>query len=360
MNMGKSGIQHLEYLQPLFESSGAPQFSQTEGESVNDRAGMETLDAYSRAVVSASETVTPSVVKIDVRKARDDGGRNKRPEPDGGSGSGMIFTPDGLILTNSHVIHGSKHIEVTLLDGRQYQAYAIADDRSTDIGLIRIDAPDLSVARFGDSQGLRVGQLVIAVGNPFGFQCTVTAGVISALGRSLRSQSGQLMDNIIQTDAALNPGNSGGPLVNARGEVVGVNTATILSAQGLCFAVAINTAKLVIVELLKEGKVRRSYLGIGGQTVPLHRRVIRYYNLDIESGVFVTSVSKGSPASHSGILEGDMIIDFNRNAITGIDGLQKFLSAELVGKKCTITILRRYTNKIELEIIPQEKDENSK
>jgi Trypsin-like serine proteases, typically periplasmic, contain C-terminal PDZ domain len=321
MKHEKPGLDYTEYLQPLFNSPGGPVPSRAQSDGVNDRADTAALDAYSIAVVSASEMVTPSVVKIDVRKTGDGGG-NKRVGQDGGSGSGMIFTPDGLILTNSHVIHGARHIDVTLLDGRQYQAYAIGDDPPTDVGLIRIDAPDLNLIDFGDSQGLRVGQLVIAVGNPFGFQCTVTAGVISALGRTLRSQSGQLMDNIIQTDAALNPGNSGGPLVNARGEVVGVNTATILPAQGICFALAINTAKLVIMELLKEGKVRRSYLGIGGQTVPLHRRIVRYYNLDIESGVFVTSVMKDSPASRSGISEGDMLIEFNGNPITGIDSLQ--------------------------------------
>ncbi|MGB7566768.1 MAG: trypsin-like peptidase domain-containing protein [Chitinivibrionales bacterium] len=358
MIKGKRGLDYVEYIRPLFVSPGGPASLQREGVGAEDRADANALDAYSKAVVSASEMVTPSVVKIDVRKTGDDGG-NKRGGQDAGSGSGMIFTPDGLILTNSHVIHGARHIEVTLLDGRQYKAYAIGDDPSTDVGLIRIEAPDLSMVRFGDSQGLRVGQLVIAVGNPFGFQCTVTAGVISALGRTLRSQSGQLMDNIIQTDAALNPGNSGGPLVNARGEVVGVNTATILPAQGICFALAVNTAKLVIVELLKDGKVRRSYLGIGGQTVPLHRRIVRYYDLNIENGVFVTSVAKDSPASHSGILEGDMLIEFNGNPITGIDSLQKYLSAELVGKKCTITILRRYTEKIELEILPQEKVESA-
>jgi S1-C subfamily serine protease len=191
-------------------------------------------------------------------------------------------------------------------------------------------------------------------GNPFGFQCSVTAGVVSALGRSLRSQSGRLIDNIIQTDAALNPGNSGGPLVNSRGEVVGVNTAVILPAQGLCFALAINTSKLVIMQLLTEGKVRRAWLGIAGQTVPLHRRVIRYYNLNLENAVFVSHVEQGSPAEKSGVKDGDMLIEFNGKLIPGIDTLQGILTGECVGKRCSMVILRRFTERISLEIVPEE------
>jgi S1-C subfamily serine protease len=313
------------------------------------------LDAYSRSVIEASDRVMPSVVRIDVNK------NNNGPEAggmdrEGGSGSGMIFTPDGMVLTNSHVVHHGKHIEVALLDGRKYRANIIGDDPATDIAVIRIDAPDVSTVRFGDSQKLRVGQLVIAIGNPFGFQCTVTAGVVSALGRSLRSQSGRLMDNIIQTDAALNPGNSGGPLVNMQGEVVGVNTATILPAQGICFALGVNTAKLVVVELLKEGKVRRSYLGVAGQTVPLHRRVARYYNLNMDNGVFVTNVMKDTPAEKAGVLEGDMIVEFNGSLVTGIDDLQKHLVLDIVGKKCPLVVLRHFTEKVTLEVTPVESE----
>ncbi len=316
----------------------------------------DVLDAYSKAVIQAAELVTPAVVRIDVKKNGSNSGMSDGAGVDGGSGSGMIFTSDGMILTNSHVIHEGRHIDVTLLDGRKYRAQVIGDDAATDIGVIRIVAPDLAMVKFGDSKQLRVGQLVVAIGNPFGFQCTVTAGVVSALGRSLRSQSGRLMDNIIQTDAALNPGNSGGPLVNALGEVVGVNTATILPAQGLCFAVAANTARLVVMELLKEGKVRRSYLGIAGQTAPLHRRVVRFYNLDVENGVFVTNVVPGSPAEKAGVMNGDMVIEFEGAAIDGIDDLQKHLVFENVGKKSSIVVLRNFTEKVTLAVTPVESE----
>ncbi len=321
---------------------------------MEEKIGTVALDAYSQVVIDASERVMPSVVRIDVHNAGGDPKGGPGIDREGGSGSGMIFTPDGLILTNSHVIHNAGHIEAALLDGRKYRASIIGDDPATDMAVIRIDAPDVSIVQFGDSQRLRVGELVVAIGNPFGFQCTVTAGVVSALGRSLRSQSGRLMDNIIQTDAALNPGNSGGPLVNARGEVVGVNTAIILPAQGICFAVGINTAKLVVVDLLKEGKVRRSYLGIAGQTVPLHRRVARYYGFDLDKGVFVTSVIKDSPAEKAGVLEGDMVVEFNGRLITGIDDLQKHLVIDIAGKKCSLVVLRHFTEKVAIEVTPVE------
>ena len=310
------------------------------------------LDAYSRAVVGAVEKVGPSVVKIDVRQEAAKTRHRPGQEP-GGSGSGFIFTPDGFILTNSHVVQNASQIEVTLSDGWLLQARLIGDDPGTDLAVIHIDAPDLVPAVLGDSQAIKVGQLVIAVGNPYGFQCTVTAGVVSALGRSLRSYTGRLLDNVIQTDAALNPGNSGGPLVNSQGEVIGVNTAMIFPAQGLCFATEINTAKIIAAQLIKEGRVRRSYIGIAGQTVQLHRRIVRFYNLSAEKGVLIAGVEEKSAAERAGLRAGDIIIAFNDQLISGIDNLQSLLTEELIGRKSTITIVR-HTEKMTVAIVPDE------
>ncbi len=307
------------------------------------------LDAYSNAVVNSAETVSPSVVKIDVRKR--DAQRNGRES--GGSGSGFIITPDGFALTNSHVVHGADRIEVTLADGRRPEARVVGSDPETDLAVIRIYAPDLRPVQLGDSNQLRVGQLAIAIGNPYGFQYTVTAGVVSALGRSFRAASGRLMDNIIQTDAALNPGNSGGPLVNSRGEVIGVNTAVILPAQGLCFAIAINTAKYIAAWLIKDGVIRRSFIGVGGQTANIHRRLVRFYNLPNETGMLVIGVEPGSPAALAGLREGDMIVEYGGQAITGIDDLHKMLTGEQVGVRSAIAVLRG-TEKLQLEIVPLE------
>src|ERR1044072_3597437 len=252
------------------------------------------LDAYSRTVVIAVARGSPAVVKIDV-KQRINIQRGARELS--GNGSGFIITPDGFILTNSHVVHAANSITVNLPDGREYPAQVTGDDPDTDLALIRIAAPQLTHVRLADSENLRVGQIVIAIGNPLGFQASVTAGVISALGRSMHAQSGRLIDNIIQTDAALNPGNSGGPLVNSAGEVVGVNTAMIRPAQGICFAIASNTAKFVAGWLIRDGKIRRSYIGVAGQNVPIHRRIVRFYNLSLETGVLIVSVEKNSPAA---------------------------------------------------------------
>ena len=308
------------------------------------------LDAYSRAVVSAAEKISPSVVKIDVTQ-RVSSRRGER-EAHGG-GSGFIFTPDGLILTNSHVVHGATRIEVSLNDGRQFVASTVGDDPATDLAVIRIDGPGFVAVPLGDSQQLRVGQLVIAIGNPFGFQYTVTAGVVSALGRSLRSQSGRLIDDVVQTDAALNPGNSGGPLVTSGGSVVGVNTATIMMAQGLCFAIGINTAKFVASRLLRDGRIRRSYIGVVAQTVPLHRRLVRFHDLALETGVVVLSVESNSPAQKAGVREGDVIIGLAGKAVAGIDDLHRLLSDLPAAVRTELAILRR-TEKLSIWLTPEE------
>jgi S1-C subfamily serine protease len=313
------------------------------------------LDAYSQAVIHAAEKVSPSVVNIDVQYHLK-GPRQaypNLPQEVRGNGSGFIFTPDGFILTNSHVVHHAEKIDVTLSDGRRFQADLIGDDPDTDLAVVRINGTNLMPAQLGDSQSLRVGQLVIAIGNPYGFQATVTAGVISALGRSLRSQSGRLIDNVIQTDAALNPGNSGGPLVTSRGNVIGVNTAVILPAQGICFAVAVNTAVFVAARLIRDGKIRRGYIGVGGQNVPLPRRVVRYYNLKAPAGILVISVEKNSPAQRAGLFEGDIIVGYGNQPVSGIDDLHRILTENQVGVKSPLTLIRK-AEKIVLDIIPEE------
>jgi S1-C subfamily serine protease len=314
------------------------------------------LDAYSRAVTGAVGIASPSVVNIEVHQSA---GRTRSGEPRErrGGGSGFVFTPDGLILTNSHVVHDARRIEVTFTDGRRMPATAIGDDPASDLAVVRIDnarldEPGLTAAALGDSQQLRVGQLVVAIGNPYGFQSTVTAGVVSALGRSLRSYSGRLIDDVIQTDAALNPGNSGGPLVDSAGRVVGVNTATIMPAQGICFAIGINTAKFVASRLLRDGRIRRSYIGVSAQTVPIHRRIVRFYDLAKESGALVLSVEEKSPAQH-GVREGDVIIALEGHPVAGVDDLHRLLTDVRVGASCTLTVLR-HTEKLELKIVPEE------
>src|ERR1043166_3649286 len=311
----------------------------------------ELLDAYSNAVVAASDKVSPSVVKIEIR--RGDKAAGGRRQEFGGSGSGFIFTPDGFVLTNSHVVHGASRIAVALSDGRRADARLIGSDPDSDLAVVRVDAPGLTPVALGDSQAIRVGQLAIAIGNPYGFQCTVTAGVVSALGRSLRSNSGRLIDNVIQTDAALNPGNSGGPLVNSRGEVIGVNTAIILPAQGICFAIAVNTAKFVAGRLIRDGKIRRGYIGVAGQNVPIHRRIVRFYGLPLETAVLVVSVEKNSPAERAGAREGDLIVAFDDQPIGSVHHLHKTLVGEQIGVSANLTVIR-HTEKLELPILPAE------
>ena len=314
-------------------------------------ADAELLDAYSRAVTSAAERVVPAVVHITVTaKIRRAGTDFERLA---GTGSGFVFTPDGLILTNSHVVHGAGRIEVQISDGRRLPAVLIGDDPGTDVAVVRVDSTGLPFVTLGNSKLLKVGQLVIAIGSPFGFQHTVTAGVVSALGRSLHSRSGRLISDVLQTDAALNPGNSGGPLVNSRGEVVGVNTATILPAQGICFAIGINTAQFVAAKLIRDGRIRRAYAGVVGQTAPLPRKLRQFHGLQQEAGILVQSVETDSPAQRAGVRPGDLLVNFAGGALTGIDDLQRELSDERIGRTAKLIILRG-VERIEATITPDE------
>ena len=288
------------------------------------------MDAYSDAVSSAVAASHPAVVHIEVRG-------NNAP---GGSGSGFFISPDGYILTNSHVVHGSQELKVFLADGRKIAAVLIGDDPETDLAVIRISADELSYLKLADSDTVRPGQIAIAIGSPMGFQQTVTAGIVSGLGRSLRSASGRLIDNVLQTDAALNPGNSGGPLVNTRGEVIGVNTAIIRPAQGICFAIASNTARWVVGLLIKDGRIRRSFIGVAGQTVPLIRKIARHHHLTQETAVLVASLEPQSPAARAGLLEGDILVAFDGTPTPAIDALHKQLTGDRVGERAIVTFLR--------------------
>ena len=306
-------------------------------------------DAYSHAVMTAVERVSPSVALIEVEAPTPPGRRGSGH----GSGSGFVFTPDGLVLTNSHVVSGATRIHATLPDGQRFRADLIGDDPETDLAVIRIEGPDLPAATLGDSENLRPGQLVIAIGNPYGFQYTVTAGVVSALGRSLRSRSGHLMDGIIQTDAALNPGNSGGPLVNARGEVIGVNTAVILPAQGLCFAIPIKTARRVAGLLIKDGRVRRAWLGMGGQNVPLPKRVAAALRLAAPRGVMVVTVEPGSPAARAGLAVRDIVVALDDQPIGSVDDLHRELGEHRIGTRVRLAVVREF-EKLAIEVEPEE------
>src|SRR5262245_31844677 len=300
----------------------------------------ELFDAYSTAVMSAVDRIGPSVVKIDVDLPKTRGGRGRSREAQG-SGSGFVFAPDGLVLTNSHVVSGASSIRVTLPDGRELIADLIGDDPHTDLAVLRVSASDVIAAPFGDSSLLKPGQLVIAIGNPLGFQHTVTAGVVSALGRSLRARTVRLMENLIQTDAALNPGNSGGPLVTSAAKVVGVNTAVILGGQGIAFAVPINTARYVVSSLLRDGRVRRSHLGVAGHNTPIGRMLVREHKLPVAQGVRITEVSTGTPADEAGLQAGDVIVDFASEPVSSIDDLHRLLTEDRIGQLLPLRILRR-------------------
>jgi S1-C subfamily serine protease len=315
----------------------------------NTSQDSDLLDSYSRTVTGVVDQVGPAVVNIRVRHVQ--GAR--RGGESGGTGSGFVIAPDGYVLTNSHVVHGADQMEVATVDGRVFSAELVGDDPETDLAVIRVNAPQLVHARLGDSKALRVGQIAIAIGSPFGFHHTVTAGVVSALGRSMRSQSGRLIDNVIQTDAALNPGNSGGPLLNSRGEIIGVNTAIILPAQGICFAIGSSTAEFVAAWLIKEGRIRRSWIGVAGQNVPIHARVVRFHRLAVDHGILVTGIEPGSPASRSSLREGDVIVAFKGEAVSGIDGLHRHLVASAIGVASELTVIR-HTEKLSVTVTPEE------
>ena len=288
------------------------------------------IDAYSDAVTGAVAAAHPAVVHIEV----------KGDNTPGGSGSGFFISPDGYILTNSHVVHGAKDLRVFLADGRKLSATLVGDDPETDLAVLRVGADELAYLQLADSDAVRPGQIAIAIGSPMGFQQTVTAGIVSGLGRSLRGASGRLIDNVIQTDAALNPGNSGGPLVDTRSEVIGVNTAIIRPAQGICFAIASNTARWVVAWLIKDGRIRRSFIGLAGQNVPLIRKVARYHQLTQETGVLVVGIDPASPADRAGLLEGDIVVALDGLPTTAVDALHKLLTADRIGERAIITFLR--------------------
>jgi S1-C subfamily serine protease len=327
-----SNINTIEQLQP---DSDVPASSGT--------TDLAAFDAYSRAVMGAVDKVGPAVLHLQIEA-------QKGP---GGSGSGVVFTPDGYVLTNSHVIAGAKRITATFADGHALTASIVGDDPDTDLAVLRLNGEAPAWARLGSSRDLRVGQLVVAIGNPFGFQATVTAGVVSALGRSLRSRSGRLIDSVIQTDAALNPGNSGGPLVNSAGDIIGINTAIIAMAQGICFSISVDTVEFVAARLIREGRVRRCYIGVAGQNVPLSRRSVRFHDLARESGVLVQSLSPDGAAQAGGLQMGDIIVEFDGTAIGDIDALHRLLTEERVGRALAMTVLRR-GEKLKLTVEPRE------
>ncbi len=324
--------------------------------SATEHGEQEALDAYSRAVVDVVDKVGPAVANIAVGRPQPLRGRRQaRPDADplNGSGSGVLFAPDGYILTNSHVVHGASRLEAVLTDGSRHPADLVGDDPATDLAVIRVNASGLPYAPFGDSDALRVGQLVIAIGNPFGFQSTVSTGVVSALGRSMRSQEGRLIDNIVQHTSPLNPGNSGGPLADWKGRTVGINTAIIMMAQGIGFAIPANTAQWIVSQLLTRGKVRRGYLGIGGGQRPLDRRLVRFHALAVDQAVEVHAVEPDGPATRAGLRPGDLIVGIEDRPVRTVDDLHRFLSDWAIGKPVTLTLLRG-KERMQISIVPAE------
>jgi S1-C subfamily serine protease len=307
----------------------------------------ELIDSYSNAVTGAVQKLNPTVAHIEVRH------RGSYGQVAVGNGSGFIFDTNGYILTNSHVVNGAREIEVTLCGGDKYSADLIGDDPESDIAILKIEAKNLKAAKLADSKNLKPGQIAIAIGSPFGFQYSVTAGIVSAVGRTLRSSAGNLMDNIIQTDASLNPGNSGGPLVNSSGEVIGVNTATIADAQGLCFAIPINTAKFVIEQIMRQGHVQRARIGIACQNIVLQKKALEYFGLESEKGILVIDTVENGPAENAGIYEGDIIVELNGETIETSDDLHRNLQTVLINEITTVTIIRR-DKKLTLPIVPRE------
>ncbi|MCG8568880.1 MAG: trypsin-like peptidase domain-containing protein [Spirochaetes bacterium] len=306
------------------------------------------LDTYSQTIVKASEIVSPAVVSI---KGEEKNKKNMQ------SGSGFIITPDGFILTNSHVVHQCKKIEVALQDGRSCSAYLTGDDPETDLAIIKINADNLTAVKFADSARLKVGQIAIAIGNPFGYDYTVTTGVVSALSRSLRGETGFLIDDVIQTDAPLNPGNSGGPLINSSGKVIGVNSAIIQRAQGICFAIASNTARQIAIQLIQNGEIKRSYIGMMGQTIPLRLRTRNHHKIDQESAVLITQVDPKTPAYRAGLQSGDIILKFQEQPVTSIDVLHKILTDKIADTQSIITILR-FSQIYQIAIYPEIRKQN--
>jgi len=334
----------MSYLTPVYDPVSDSEADPPAPASSSSAEDLALLDAYSRAVVGAVDRVGPAVLHLQISGAKDGSG---------GAGSGVVFTPDAYVLTNSHVVSGARKIQATFPDGRSLAASLVGDDPDTDLAVLRLEGETPAFARLGDSRRLRVGQLVVAIGNPFGFQCTVTAGVVSALGRSLRTRSGRLIDSVIQTDAALNPGNSGGPLVTASGEVVGINTAIIGMAQGICFSISASTVEFVAARLIRYGRVRRCYIGVAGQNVPLPRRVVRFHELARETGVRIQSTAPDGAARAGGLTSGDIIVAADGIPVGDVDELHRLMTEDRVGTPVPITVLR-LAQKLDIAVTPRE------
>ena len=334
---------------PVLDLSGSPADAPAPSPDHGDTA---LLDAYSQAVTAVVRKIRPAVVHISVLKGGSPAGSPERGGARPGSGSGFVITPDGYVLTNSHVASKASSLVVSLPDGRETTAELVGDDPESDLAVIRLAAPVEDWCVLADSRQVQVGQVAIAIGSPYGFQHTVTSGIVSALGRSMRSQAGRLIEDVIQTDAALNPGNSGGPLVSSRGEVIGVNTAVILPAQGICFAIGANTARVIAGWLITEGRVRRARIGVAGENVPISRRFVRHFDLARESGVRVVHVERGGPADRAGLKEGDLIVGFGAEVVGGIDDLHRLLTGHDAFRESVLRVIRR-TGKLELPIFPQ-------